>query len=507
MKLGILERWALGYLAVFFLLAGSNFYALAQLHRLGTDTIPGMSADMRLLALQKRMVDSLLSQLRYERKFMLMKDEGVYEQFVKGKDEFHHVLSEAFSVADTAAKQGTLQNIETYQKRYEQAVNNQTELVRANTRYDEGQFRAAKAEASDVTLDELERLEGITRNDINERMGTVSRAGDASLGMALAASAASVFFALLASFFITRSITSPLRKLVTKTRDVAAGVFESDLRIASPPEISELNRAFNLMCEKLTAVDRLKGDFFSMVSHELRTPLTTINEGTSLLLEGAGGQVTAKQEGLLNILLAETNRLIRMVNSILDLSKMEAGMMAYALEPANMASLVEKAVTEIVPLIEARRIVLRKVVAEDLPPVRVDIERILQVLRNLLANAAKFTPPEGRITVAARQVPEGVEVRVEDSGPGISDDRLSTVFEKFSGTDYRSGTGLGLAIVKHIVLAHRGRVWIESALGEGSRFIFVIPLSSHPPLAIGEGLGSARQGRQAPLMSETRKQS
>lgn len=478
MKLGILQRWVFGYLAVFFLLAGSNFYALVQLHRLGTSTIPALSLDMRLLALQKKMIDSALSQLRYERKFMLMKNDEIHEQFVKGKEEFHRLLSESLNVANTAATKGILRSVEVHQNSYEEIVDGEIALVRDGKRFDETPFRRAKDDASDAVLDDLQRLEELTRENMTQRMGAVSEAGASSLSMAIISSTATVFFALLVSFFIVRSITSPLRKLVMKTRDVAAGIFQSDLQIASPPEISELNRAFNVMCEKLTAVDKMKGDFFSIVSHELRTPLTTISEGTSLLLEGAGGQVTPKQQSLLNILLAETNRLIRMVNSILDISKMEAGMMAYAIEPVDMAALIDKAVTEILPLVEARRIVLKKVVWEGLPSVEVDRERILQVLRNLLGNAAKFTPPEGHITVTARSAGDGIEVSVEDTGPGIPRQRLATVFEKFSGTDHRSGTGLGLAIVRHIVVAHGGRVWAESTEGEGSKFVFAIPFSS-----------------------------
>jgi len=478
MKAGILQRWVLGYLAVFFLLAASNVYALVQLHRLGTSTIPALSADIRLLTLQKRMVDSILSQLRYERKFLLMKDDAVYEQFVKGKDDFSLVLSEAFVIADTPIKRQALDRIKASQKRYELIVESQTELLRINKPYNQKLFKTAKDEATETVLTELEKLEGATRDDMSRRMGTVSRAGSASLSIAIASSTVTVFFALLASFLIARSITRPLRRLVTKTRDVAAGVFEGDLQIVSPPEISELNRAFNVMCEKLTAVDRMKSDFFSMVSHELRTPLTTISEGTSLLLEGAGGQVTAKQRSLLDILLAETNRMIRMVNSILDLSKMEAGMMAYTIETTRLASLVDKAVTEILPLVEARRILLKKDVTESLPDLKVDRERMLQVLRNLIGNAVKFTPPQGHVIISARSVSPGVEISVRDTGPGIPGHKLSTVFEKYNGSDHRSGTGLGLAIAKHIIVAHGGKIWVESTLGEGSRFIFVIPCSS-----------------------------
>jgi len=474
MRLGILERWILGYFAVFLLLAGSNLYALVKLRQLGTNTIPSLALDVRILTSQKHLVDSILSQLRYERKFMLMKDDGVYDQFVREKDEFHRLLTEAFSIADVEAKKEALWNTETHQKQYEQIVDEEMTSIKANRLYDKVQYRAAKDQASDAALEELRKLEASTRDGINLKMDLASKAGRSSLSMALVASIATVFFALVTSFFVVRSITSPLRRLVVKTRDVSAGIFESDLKIVSPPEISELNQAFNLMCEKLMAVDKMKSDFFSMVSHELRTPLTTINEGTNLLLEGVGGHVTEKQENLLNILLAETSRLIRMVNSILDLSKMEAGMMPYTFERISMAFLIDKALTEIAPLIEAKRIVLRREVADNFPDQKVDKERMLQVLRNLLGNAAKFTPHGGRITVHGRAIPEGIEIAVEDTGPGIPGHKLATVFEKFNGTDHRSGTGLGLAIVKHIVGAHGGRVWAESVVGQGSRFAFIL---------------------------------
>jgi two-component system sensor histidine kinase GlrK len=149
------------------------------------------------------------------------------------------------------------------------------------------------------------------------------------------------------------------------------------------------------MCEKLTAVDRMKGDFFSMISHELRTPLTTIIEGTSLLLEGIGGEITEKQGKLLSILSAETNRLIEMVNSILDLSKMEAGMMTYTFEEKSIAPLIDQVITEVTPLVEAKGILLKKEIEGDLAPARLDGDRMLQTLRNLIGNAVKFTPEKG----------------------------------------------------------------------------------------------------------------
>jgi two-component system sensor histidine kinase GlrK len=228
-------------------------------------------------------------------------------------------------------------------------------------------------------------------------------------------------------------------------------------------------------------VDKMKSDFLSTMSHELRTPLTSIKEGISLLRDGIGGTLGEKQKRLLNILTAETHRLIGLVNSLLDLSKMEAGMMTYHFEAGNLPPLIQRAMMEMVPLVEAKRIRLEAGMNEGLPNVNMDGDRILQALRNLIGNAVKFTPEEGRIRVFARPTNGGVEVSVEDTGPGIPKENMTTIFERFRQVPGKSsnsmkGTGLGLAIVKHIITAHGGKVWAESHPGRGSTFIFVLPL-------------------------------
>jgi two-component system sensor histidine kinase GlrK len=220
------------------------------------------------------------------------------------------------------------------------------------------------------------------------------------------------------------------------------------------------------MSEKLHELDRLKADFFASMSHELRTPLTSIKEGTGLLLDGVGGETSEKQRKLLGILAEESN--------------LEAGMMAYDFEVTGIDSLIKRAVAEITPLLEAKQIRLESAVDPSLPQVRLDPERILQVLRNLLGNAVKFTPRGGQVKIAAKAVNGKLEVSVKDSGPGIAADSLVPIFEKFNqgsrlGPHTRQGTGLGLAIAKSIITAHGGKIWAESELGHGSTFIFVLP--------------------------------
>jgi len=165
---------------------------------------------------------------------------------------------------------------------------------------------------------------------------------------------------------------------------------------------------------------------------------------------------------------------------LLDLSKIEAGMMSYEFEPASVDPLIHQAIAEITPLVEAKQIHLESTLEERLPSVRLDRERILQVLRNLVGNAVKFTPKGGYVRVAARPVNGQLEISVKDSGPGISPESLTTIFEKFrqgnrNGASTRQGTGLGLAIAHNIIASHGGRIWAESELGQGSTFIFQLP--------------------------------
>jgi two-component system sensor histidine kinase GlrK len=292
-------------------------------------------------------------------------------------------------------------------------------------------------------------------------------------------SAIAIVLIIVTSFLNTRSITQPLTILMEKTKEISKGVFDNNLKITSPPEISELTGAFNSMCGRLKMVDKMKSDFLSSMSHELRTPLTSIKEGINLLRDGVGGVIPEKQKRLLAILSEESKRLIDLVNSSLDLSKMEAGMMTYRFEPGSLVPLIQKAATEMIPLVEAKKIILKTAIDEKLPVVKIDREKILQVLRNLIGNAVKFTPEGGQVRVAARLMSRGVEVSVSDTGPGIIPEDLTTIFEKFhqarlKNSVYIKGTGLGLAIVKHVITAHGGRVWAESEPGHGSSFIFVL---------------------------------
>ncbi len=475
MKISIFSRSTIGFLIVLVLLGGSNVYAILKLSRFNTLILRNIEVDIHAIDLGKKLVDSLLSQRRYEQKYVLTKDAVLYNQFLAARDDFSANLAEVNAISVSQAKRNIIDRIRAYDQHYLLLVAEEVRHLKENRDYDRNRYRTEKETASDAVLAELDRLENSSREDVISKTRIAGEAGTSARTLALTSLLITVFLAVLLSFYITRGITKPLIKLVAKARDIPSEIFRCDLDVSSPPEIRELAEAFNLMCERLKEVDKIKADFFSMISHELRTPLTTIKEGTSILLEGAGGPLTSKQEKLLTIITAESNRLTSLVNSILELSKMEAGMMMYTFSQANITFLIDQALTEIAPYTEAKKIRVQKQMNRDIPPIRMDEERVLDVLRNLIGNAVKFTPEGGLVTISANRIEAGVEVSVADTGPGIPKEELTGIFEKYRSLDKKGGTGLGLAIVKHIIAAHGGKVWAESEPGKGSRFAFVLP--------------------------------
>ena len=472
----LFSRLVAGYLAILFVVMAVSVYAIVQLHELNRITRSLLEVDRRILDYEDKLRDTLFSQIRYERKFLISRDKALYDQFLLFQSDFQRDLEEIIAIADSSLEL-LLKTIREQHQAYASRLNEEADYLKAGRLYPVVQYREEKDRITERILGELDRVRSYGRQNSYDKLTQLAQAVADARRMAIAITTASLLFVFVVSLVITRSIARPVSLLKRKTGEIARGNFEGDVEIGSPPEIAELAAAFNLMCHKLKDLDKMKSDFFSSMSHELRTPLTSIKEGTGLLLEGVGGAITEKQKKLLNILAEESGRLIGVVNSLLDLSKMEAGMMTYAFAPGSLAPLIQRATTEIGPLVEAKKIRLEAKVEDDLPVLKLDSERILQALRNLIGNAVKFTPEGGRVRVTARPKGGGVEISVADTGPGIPTESLSTIFEKFRQTaPAAKGTGLGLAIVKQIITSHGGQVWAESQVGKGSTFIFVLPV-------------------------------
>jgi GAF domain-containing protein/CheY-like chemotaxis protein len=242
--------------------------------------------------------------------------------------------------------------------------------------------------------------------------------------------------------------------------------------------------------ERLAEVDRLKSQFLANMSHELRTPLNSIIGFSRVILKGIDGPLTNMQKTDLQTVYDSGQHLLGLINDILDISKIEAGKMEIALEDVNLVEIVEGVMSTAIALVKDKPVELEHSIGPGFPKIKGDARRIRQVLLNLVSNAAKFTE-EGFIRVEAEAGPAEVTITVADSGIGIPEDKVDTIFEPFTQVDGSStrsagGTGLGLSICKSFVEIHGGRIWVDSTLNVGSAFHFTLPIEG--PSLPGEKL-------------------
>lgn len=235
----------------------------------------------------------------------------------------------------------------------------------------------------------------------------------------------------------------------------------------------------------LKAIDRLKDEFVSIVSHELRTPLTSIRGSLQLVLADAGSVPDEDNRQLVQVALNNCERLIRIINDILDIAKIEAGKTGIAARPCDVRELVRTAIENVDGVARQASVAFALHVPGDLPAVQADPDRIVQVLVNLLSNAVKFAPEGSLVSVDAKRVDAMIEISISDRGKGISEEDLPRLFQKFqqldgSATRAKGGTGLGLAIVRGLVEQHGGRVDVGAAADGGARFSFTLPIATAP---------------------------
>ncbi|MBI3292122.1 MAG: GAF domain-containing sensor histidine kinase [Elusimicrobia bacterium] len=237
--------------------------------------------------------------------------------------------------------------------------------------------------------------------------------------------------------------------------------------------------------EELERLNRMKTEFISMVSHELRTPVTTIKGVLALILGGEVGALESQQQKFLTTAAQAVDRLMFLISDLLDISRIEAGQIKMRPQLVPLGDLIVQATGEFQRQAKEKHLTFRVDIPAEAPRVMGDPDRLFQVVSNLLANAIKFTPSGGHVTVSAQDQGEFVMISVADTGPGIPPEEQERVFEKFyqidsSATRSVKGSGLGLAIVKSIVELHGGRVWVESKVGHGTTFRVVLPRVKEP---------------------------
>ncbi len=484
MRFTIFKRLIFGYMVIMLFVIFLAGYMTLNLNQLNHLTRSIASVDSNTIGSIERLLEAIFSQVSFEKKYLISKDKDFHKKFWEIQKYVIEDIEGTEVIADTAEKKELSFEARQLYNRYVSLFRKEVDLIAGEQRYSQNEYQEERERIIAEINRKLRKIIKIARSDRDRMIQASSQTSYRVLKVVMVTAGTAIILGVLFSFFNTRGINRAILLLQRKTDDIARGKFEDVPNITSPPEIKALADDFKIMCERLKELDQMKIDFISHVSHDLRTPLTAIREASSMLLEGTYADIPEKQHELLSITKEECERLIDSVNKILDLSRMEAKMMDYHFSQCSLAPVIQRGVLKVAPIALRKRIGLELKPPPVIPSVKIDEERIGQVVQNLIGNALKFTKEGDLIVVkiSPSDTDEGfIEVAVSDTGCGIQEDNLDLIFDKFkridSGIETVRGTGLGLSIAKHIITAHGGKIWAESEPGKGSTFCFTLPVS------------------------------
>jgi signal transduction histidine kinase len=334
----------------------------------------------------------------------------------------------------------------------------------------------------------LRALANRTRAHANALVAANNSSFTRSRDLLIGVGAASLLLAVALGLILSWSVVAPLRRTEERLIEIGAGDFTQRLEVANRDEIGRLAAEVNRMSDELQRVYRElelasehKSQFLANMSHELRTPLNAIIGFSEVLQEQMFGELNERQLAYVNDVLEAGKHLLSLINDVLDLAKIEAGRMDLELSQVAIPDVLRSAVSLYGERASREGVELSLATELEEITITADERRVRQVVLNLISNAVKFTPHDGRVDISAHVEDGHVEVAVADTGPGISPDELETIFEEFEQTSagrQAEGTGLGLPLSRKLVELHGGRLWAESEPGHGSTFRFTLPVEA-----------------------------
>jgi len=358
------------------------------------------------------------------------------------------------------------------------------ELERCRTRLEEGtrQFFIVESRISLEKL--LHCIDDLIQEekDVQDKAPAAQSAARRTVVYFLFAGVAfSVFLGILMALFFNSDIVTRVKTMIANTGRVVK--HEPLLpRVSGKDEIAQLDTVFHEMSDALDEASRYKQEMLAMVSHDLRSPLMSVQVSLALLNSGALGELPSGATKEASIAEKNASRLIKMINDLLDIERLESGRFELELKEGDLVEIIDRAVASIDALARARNITL-KTPDESMSAV-FDADRLEQVFTNILSNAVKFSPEEGEVVISLKKS-ENVEVRIADRGPGVPVEKRETIFERFqqTGSDKeaeKGGSGLGLAIARALILEHKGSISVEENPGGGCVFVIVLPAKTLP---------------------------
>jgi two-component system sensor histidine kinase BaeS len=309
---------------------------------------------------------------------------------------------------------------------------------------------------------------------------------DAVTEALLFSTTAALVSALIVSFFVSRRVVTPIRQMMEASQRIAAGRYQERVEAVGADELGQLAHSFNQMASTLEQTEAMRRDLIANVAHELRTPLASIKGYMEGMLDG----VLSAETDTYQQIYYEADRLQRLVDDLQELSRVEAGAFKLECRPLAVGELIQQTAARLRPQFEEKGVNLVLRVPNNLPLVQADEDRLNQVLLNLVGNALQYTPSGGAVTITAQisnlkpHIPQSeLLVSIHDTGLGVAAEHLPHLFNRFYRVDKSrsragGGSGIGLTIAKHLVEAHGGHIWAESAgVGKGSAFSFSLPLA------------------------------
>lgn len=460
--------------------AGWSLLAVDRLVRAHREII---AQSLPALQLEASLREAVSRVLRLEARYVVLGDRAYGDLLKERTDQAVADLGRLGTLLRSDAEQEIHRRAVSALATYRQHVGIERTLlvegrVTGALRLSEEQARSA-AEQLDRTLTELTNA---TWTEVNRAQAAVGVLETRTWNMILVTLTGSLLAAVGTTGFVAFRMTRSVRRLSAATARVADGSFREPLPVETFDEIGDLTRSFNRMAERLREVEALKQQFFSHVSHELRNPLAAIRSAAELLLARARTVLDAKQQHWVEIIDESVDRLLGLVNQILDFNRLRAGVFPLERQPIGLDKVVARALDMLGPQAEQQGLVLDETVAGADFVIIGDEEALTKVIVNLVGNAIKFTQRGGLVTVAVTDAGAHVELAVRDNGPGIPAADVFRIFEPYQQAHRgRKGSGLGLAIVKELVGAHSGSVRVESEEGKGTCFTVRLPRTAPVP--------------------------
>jgi signal transduction histidine kinase len=295
----------------------------------------------------------------------------------------------------------------------------------------------------------------------------------------VSASIISITITGLFTYYLSKRNTAPIREMNRVALYIATGQFDQRVKIKTRDELGELGETFNYMAQELAGLDQMRKDFIANVSHDLRSPLTSIHGFVRAFLDDT--IPSERKHHYFTIMKEQTERMIKLVNDLLDMARIEAGQLEILPDNFNLSELVRQVVARMEPEFVKKQVNVELIseVAQDIH-VFADPDMIDQVIVNLIQNAVQFSSPDSSVEVILKKEEQAV-VSIRDYGPGIRQEDIESIWERFYKADRartkQTGVGLGLSIVKHIVDLHRTHIQVDSEVGRGTTFSFTLPIA------------------------------